>query len=319
MHHLILDTCVWVTLAKFEFSLVAKLAQLIDTKKVTIVLPELIRKEWNDCKTHIVKQITDEVTDHRRSAIRLRTFLDSPALADSFDRISSVDPVSTGTQIAAHRIAAIEKILDSDSIIWVPLSSHTKSLAITHALEKKPPFRDRNSMADALIFLSAVERMKANKPNNAVFITHNTNDFSDQKRDKDDRHCKERLAPELQLLVHKSTFRYEIVLGRVLNEIEPFVATEEEIERGETIVECTRALDERIRILSGAIADILKRHEQRMAMAGRAIAGVLKGHEIQQRMAAGAIAGVLKQLVDGADTIDDHGKGGSDDAIPGEE
>ncbi len=292
MHHLIVDTCVWFDLAVSEFSLVAKLARLIAADKVTIVLPELIRNEWNHCKKKIVEQITRGITDARRSAITLTTLLDETDLTEISDRISSVDPVSMGADIGTQRIQAIEKILDSDSTIWVPASSQTNASAIAHALQKKAPFRQRNSMADALIFLSAVEWVNANKPERSVFVTHNTKDFSDEKRGDEDRDFKERLAPDLQVLADKNRLEYGIIVGRVLNDIEQSVATEEEIERGETVVERKRVLDD---LRSGPIADALEQQKKFQDMMSGPVADALEQQKKFQDMIAGPAADALEQ------------------------
>jgi len=100
LHHLFLDTCVWVDLAVSEFSLVAKLARLIEDGKATIVVPELIKTEWDGCKKKIVAQITDDVTESRRFAIRFMSLMDE-LNTDVSDHISSVDPISTGAKIGA--------------------------------------------------------------------------------------------------------------------------------------------------------------------------------------------------------------------------
>ena len=75
MHYLILDTCVWVNLAVSEFSLVAKLARFIEEKKVTLVIPELVRTEWEGCKNTILSQITDElVKGYRNMSTKMSRF-----------------------------------------------------------------------------------------------------------------------------------------------------------------------------------------------------------------------------------------------------
>jgi hypothetical protein len=314
LHHLIFDTCVWVDLAVSEFSLVAKLGLLIQDGKAKIVVPEIIRTEWDGCKKKIVTQITEGIVEARRSAISLKSFMDE-GCTDVFDRISSVDPISTGVKISAARIQAIEEILDSDATIRVPVSDQTKTSAVERAVQKKSPFRSRNSMADALIFLTAVEWVSATKPDRAVFLTHNTKDFSDDKRGEEDADFKNRLAPDLRSLADKNRLGYGINVGRVLNDVEQSVATEEEIEHGEAVVERTRAQDDwsmlpRARTLElqkkfdemrrsgpNAIPDVLIEQMEFHAMSSGVIADVLKQQEKFQEMTSGPIADVLKQRV----------------------
>jgi hypothetical protein len=165
LHHLIIDTCVWVDLAVSEFSLVAKLARLIDDGKARIVIPDLVRTEWGRCKKKIETQIVDEVVSNRRFAMKFVCFMDEIESTDLSAKISFTDPTSMGRRIAARRIEVIEKILSSTATTQVAISARAKTLAVNHALEKKAPFRLRNSMADALIFLTAVEWVNHNMPN----------------------------------------------------------------------------------------------------------------------------------------------------------
>jgi hypothetical protein len=118
-------------------------------------------------------------------------------------------------------------------------------------------------MADALIFFSAVEWVNSATPERSVFVTHNTKDFSDEKRGEADTTSKDRIAPELQSLTEDNGLKFFVVVGRVLNDIEQFVATEEEITRGETVVERTRTRDDLLeKMVSGrAIGKMLE--EQR--------------------------------------------------------
>ena len=298
MHHLIVDTCVWVDLAVTEFSLAEKLARLIEDGKARIVVPELIKTEWDGCKESIVEQITAAIVESRRSAIRLMSLVDGPDWTEVSDRISSVDPISAGAKLGAQRIEAIEGILDSDVIIGVPVSGQAKALAVDHALQKKAPFRSCNSMADALIFFAAVEWAKAERPDRAVFVTHNTKDFSDLRRGDEGVDFKERLAPDLQVLADENRLGFEVVMGRALNDIEQSVVTKEEIDRGEAVVESARILDDVLEVmLSGAV--FAKMVDQQRKAAEMLSGGVVVKMLDQQRRAAEMLSGgVVAKMLD---------------------
>ncbi|MCP9841546.1 DUF4935 domain-containing protein [Synechococcus sp. J7-Johnson] len=298
LHHLFLDTCVWFDLAVSEFSLVAKLARLIDEGKARIVIPELIRTEWDGCKNKIETQIAKEVVDSRRFAIRFMSFMDEIESTDASSRIASADPKSMGRRIAAHRIDAIETILNSDATTRVPVSDQARTLAIKHALEKKAPFRMRNSMADALIFLAVVEWVNDQKPDCAVFVTHNTKDFSDEKRGEDDVFFKERLAPDLQSLVENNGMMFGAVIGRVLNDVEQSVATEAEVERSEAVVARVRLNDDVLEELmsGGAIAKLLAQHKKFEELtSGGAIAKMMEQQKKFEEMTSGGAIGKMME------------------------
>ncbi len=311
MHYLILDTCVWVDLAVSEFSLAAKLARLIDDGKASIVIPELVRTEWDGCKMTIGTQIANEVVAARRYAMRFVSFMDEIEFTNLYTHVSSTDPISMGQQIAAHRIAAIDAILNSDASICIPVSAQAKTLAIKHALEKKAPFRLRNSMADALIFLAAVEWVKDQKPDKSVFVTHNTKDFSDEKCSDDDVSFKERLAPDLQLLVEDNGMTFGAVIGRVLNDVEQSVATEAEVERSEAVVARTRLQDDALEdlISGGAVAKML---EQQMKIEELASGGAIGRMLEQQKKCEELISGgTVAKMMQQAKRIEELASGGA--------
>lgn len=277
----------------------AKLSRLIDDGKASIVIPELIRTEWDGCKKTIEKQIENEVVEARRFAMRFVSFMDEIESNDVSAQVSSADPISMGRRIAAQRIAAIQNILKSDATTRVPVSEQAERLAIKHALEKKAPFRMRNSMADALIFLAAVEWVNDQKPQNVVFVTHNTKDFSDEKRGDDDVSFKERLAPDLLSLVENNGMTFGAVIGRVLNDIEQSVATEAEVERGEAVVARTRLRDDALEELmsGGAIAKLLAQQKkfEEMTSGGVVAKMIEQQKKIEEMAAGGAIGKMLEQ------------------------
>ncbi|MEI6758249.1 MAG: PIN domain-containing protein, partial [Chlorobium sp.] len=174
-----------------------------------------------------------------RSYNNFISFLHQNNYTDFDESILSFNPSSIGAELSNSRILAIEQILDSDVAIQVPVSGWSKNMAIEHALKKKAPFRSRNSMADALIFFSAVEWVDTKKPDNSFFVTHNTKDFSEPQMPNN-----ELLAVDLQPFVANINLGYDIIIGRFFNKIEQFVVTKEEIEQEETDVELIRFQEE---------------------------------------------------------------------------
>lgn len=277
----------------------AKLARLIDDGKASIVVPELVRAEWDGCKKTIETQIAKEVVEARRFAMRFVSFMDEIESSDLSAHVSSSDPISMGQRIADHRIDAIETILNSDATTRVAVSAQAETLAIKHALEKKAPFGMRNSMADALIFLAAVEWVNGQKPDNSVFVTHNTKDFSDEKRADDGVSFKERLAPDLESLVEDNGMKFGAVIGRVLNDVEQSVATEAEVERGEAVVARTRLQDDALEELmsGGAMANLLAQQKKfkEMASGGAVVKMLEQQKKIEELASGGAIGRMFEQ------------------------
>ena len=261
MHYLVIDTCVWVDLAVSEFSLVEKLFQLVDTKKVRVVLPEVVKDEWNRCRAKVSRQVTTEIKKTRSAAIEIASFLQGSHIRELSSMISVIDPMSKGKQISAQRIKAIEEIMEASSTIAVQISLQVKLQAVAYALDKKAPFRQRNSMGDALIFFAAIEWANSNTPFRSVFVTHNTKDFSETSGGEADHDSITRLAPELQTLADESGMRYGIIFGRVLNEVEEAIATEAEVEREEAAVLTERMLADLAQLFGQRTAHIFSQEE----------------------------------------------------------
>ncbi|MEA5406016.1 hypothetical protein VB776_23960 [Arcicella sp. DC2W] len=91
------------------------------------------------------------------------------------------------------------------------------------ALEKKAPFKHKNSYADALILFSFLDFVKINSIENAFFISYNTDDFCEKKEGKNHLHSD--LVDEFNNT--KSHF-YKIV-GEALNNIKEDILSKEEL------------------------------------------------------------------------------------------
>jgi len=140
MHCLILDTCVCVDLAVFEHSLVSKLSGLLADGKANIIVPVLVKEEWNGCKQKIKAQILKNVVDARKSAIRIVDFLNEVESNELQAQLEQIDPTILSNKISDQRIAEIEKLLNATTTLSILISETTKKLAVEHALEKKHPF-----------------------------------------------------------------------------------------------------------------------------------------------------------------------------------
>ncbi len=263
MYHLFIDTCVWIDLAVTQDSLIPKLLRLIESGKVKIVVPELVKREWDRNLGKIISQITKKVVDLRRSSITYLSFIEKSEHEDFRAYLTSVNPQIMGKNLAENRIQKIESILDSESSLRIPTSTLSKDIAVDYALQKKAPFHMRNSMADALIFFTVVEWVNNNNPDKSIFVTHNTKDFSDERDSPSDDSFLERLAPDLQQHVNENKFKFASIFAKVINEIEQSLVTDEELRISESVVKRIREQDDYLQLLisTDGIRDILKQQE----------------------------------------------------------
>lgn len=264
MYHLFLDTCVWIDLAVNQDSLIPKLFKLIEDSKVRIVVPELVKQEWDSNKKKIISQITKKIVDAQRSSITYLSFIEKSEYEDFRAFISSANPQTMGKNLAEDRIQRIESIINSESSLRIPISDSGKVIAIEHALQKKAPFHMKNSMADALIFFTIVEWVNNNNPDKSIFVTLNTRDFSDKKKSDTDTSYFERISPDLQQYVEENGLEFAPYFAKVISEIERFLITDEEIRISESVVKQIRELDDYLGILmsSSGMKEYLKQQEE---------------------------------------------------------
>lgn len=256
MHHLILDTCIWSDLAEFDVSIISKIDELLKEDVLTILVPELVKSEWEKGTGIITEKIQRQIRDLRQSSLSFLSLLDGVIDSETHEKIQGINPQELGAKIASERIQGIEKIMNSGRSILLPTSQNAFQIAAEHALNKKAPFRGKNSMADALIFFSFIEWIEENKPQSVFFVTTNINDYSDIKRDEDvGEEYKHRLSEDLQIHADKVDLKYRTIIGKVLNEIKESMVSETEIKRSEAHINHTKELESLQSLVSlGALA-----------------------------------------------------------------
>ena len=297
MHHLILDTSVLRDLVEYEYSLIQKLSQLVEDGEVVVVLPEIIRDEWKVGKSYAAAQIQKEIIDSIRAAKKLIPLFDGVESETLEKVLNKIDPKVFGQTVASERIQAIDCLLESEKTILLPVTDYVRSLVVTHGLNKKKPFGEKNSMADAILFFTVIEWADQTQPEFLFFVTHNTKDFSDVKNGDNDTLFLERLNQDLQPYVQKNGMKYFTIIGKALNEIDKSIATEEEIELGETIVESIRIREDLDTLLGNPLYNMLNDNQKlQEQMSGGALAKVLQEQQkFLEQMSGGALSKTLQE------------------------
>lgn len=180
--NLIIDTCSWINLANesFEKNYLQTLVILLEQGKIKLIVPELIIDEWN--KHKVDKVLNSRLTSlqtkikHARSISKL---MDEDKMYRFDDLINEIVRLQPRIEQEANKgIKIIDQIFDSPNTVKIRINNELKITASEWAIEKLPPFGEKNSMKDALIFLSTIEYLKEKTDEVNYFISDNFTDFA---------------------------------------------------------------------------------------------------------------------------------------------
>lgn len=241
MNHITLDTNTWIYLANGTepVRLLHFVKREVEKNNITILLPEIVESEWEIHKEKTVRQGSikhfNEVKEALEKILKLLgdkgekdiiSFLldakdDTDYFKDFFDKF----------KLKKREIE--EAISENIKLIDDLFKNHATRIAIKDeiykkagefALEKKAPFKLKNSYADALIVFSFLDYVKTNSIENSLFISYNTDDFCEKKYGKKFLHT----DLEQEFIDAKSHF-YKTV-GEAINTIEKDIVSKEELE-----------------------------------------------------------------------------------------
>jgi hypothetical protein len=216
---LLVDTCVWLDLAKDygQKSLLGALDDMVKRGHVSLILPQLIVDEFNRNKSRLIedsargamsalkraKDVTIQFAEPKR---RMKVLHDLHEIDRKLVNVG--DLVADGVVHALEIFAASEILQTTDAV---------KVRAANRAIEKKAPFhRAKNGMGDAILIETYADAVAAAKPGDRFcFVTHNTKDFSHPTSNNKMPH------PDIAGLFSKVKSRYLITLGDALRVVRP--------------------------------------------------------------------------------------------------
>jgi hypothetical protein len=225
MFKILIDTCVWLDLAKDakEQPLLGVLEELVRDGQVVLVVPRIVLDEFARNKSRVaaesgrsisdvvkrVREIVERVGDPRGKQIALEQ------LADVGHRVPLLG------EVAIASIGRIEALLDTGTV--VETSADAKMRAADRALMGRAPFhRNKNSVADAVLIETYGDLVKAKGSVGArfAFVTHNTKDFSHPAGSVALPH------PDFAAYFSKVKSLYMTGLGTTLRRIAPSLVTD---------------------------------------------------------------------------------------------
>ena len=248
MHYLIIDTCVWIDLCNNNNNkeIREKLSNLVNRKKVKLIIPQLVIVEWERNKqSKIIDRRVTSIGGMIKNAKNILEYL--PQEESSYIKgILEIFPKEKIIQQVLEEIKAIEYLFNHPSTIKLEIEENVKLQAVEFALEKKAPFKEKNSMADALILLSAIDYIRKKKLTNCIFVSTNTKDFGSNSETKG-------IHEDLKELFDEYGIKYFLNIGLAINEIEKDLVSAEKIRAIELDLQTKRQLER----LCKSLAEIL--------------------------------------------------------------
>jgi len=276
MYHLIIDTCVWVDLCSKFPELLDKIVSLVKQEKVRLILPSIVIEEWKRQKPKLLERQEQSVRGKLKNAKELSQYLDSKR-ADTFKEILDdfQEQKARVENAASERINHITQLFGHPTTIILETTNTAKIRAVDLALAKKAPFGSKNSMADALIILSAAEHIAKGDLPNCIFVSSNSHDFSSSSNLAE-------VHKDLKELFDSHQIRYFINIGQAINEVEAHLVSEESIQQVEETVTLD-ALYNALQSINEAMTLRMQAVSEAMALPAREIQAVSEAMALPAR------------------------------------
>lgn len=187
--HALVDTCVWLDLAKDyrEQPIIGAIEDLVKDGKLKLIVPSIVLDEFARNKARIAEEAKRGLQSHFR-VVRdaVNRLGDDASKAKTIAALHEVDHAITMKAAAVNgSLARIESILASTPAL--PISETVKQRVTERALAKLAPYhREKNSVGDAILIETYAEVLAADRGKKAryAFVTHNIKDFSEANGDR---------------------------------------------------------------------------------------------------------------------------------------
>ena len=218
-HHALLDTCVWLDLATDVAAdeIVARLEDLIATTHFRLVVPQVVREEFDRHKANRAKQLAKKMSDRVKETVQYVN-----QYGEAENTAALIEPlrlfakrIGDVANAAAVVVAQVEALMNGGETRKLETTPELLSKAAQRGYEKKAPFASgKNSTADAIILEAYLAFYQRHEPGQCTFsfITLNTSDFADPKDHR-------RPHPDLGEPFNTSAIRYSINLAEEINRL----------------------------------------------------------------------------------------------------
>jgi hypothetical protein len=220
MVKLLIDTCVWLDLAKDyqQQALLTALEELIRQDEMAIILPRTVIDEFAGNKARVIEESSRSLSSTmKRVKDAVEKFGDPRKKSMVLHQLNDVDhrlPTLGGAAVGT--VARIETIFSRATV--TEISDAVKLRAAQRAIDKRAPFhRQRNGIDDAILIEVYADAVAAKDAARArfAFVTHNTKDFSHPNAGNKLHH------PDIAACFSRVKSRYFTTLGEALRRVSP--------------------------------------------------------------------------------------------------
>ncbi len=247
MFKILIDTCVWLDLAKDyqQQAILAALEELIRHGEVELLLPRTVIDEFARNKARIIEESSRSLSSTlKRGKEAVEKFGDPRQKGMVLRQLNDVDHrLPTLGEAAVDTVSRIEKLFARTPVIEI--SDDVKLRAAQRAIEKRAPFhRQRNGIDDAILIEVYADVVGAKAMGTRfAFVTHNTKDFSHPNASNKLPH------PDMAVCFSRTRSLYFITLGEALRRVQPthfadLMIEQECIEEPRRLAETVDAIDE---------------------------------------------------------------------------
>jgi PIN domain len=228
--YLLIDTCVWLDLAKDyrQLPLLEAVTALSEGGDLELILPSIVADEFERNRERVIAESKRSLSSHFRLAREaIVQFAPEDRRDDTLSQLNEVDHrIAVGGEAINDAIEIIDKLLAKATKIH--LTDALKARAADRAIAKVAPFhRQRNGIDDAILIETYIDATGARQDAEAVygFVTHNTHDFSEKGGDTRLPH------PDLAALFDGTASRYATSLAPLIGEFAEDLIEEIRFER----------------------------------------------------------------------------------------
>jgi hypothetical protein len=217
---ILIDTCVWLDLAKdyHQQAILGALEELMSSGEVSLILPRTVVDEFGRNKARVIEESSRSLSSTlKRAKEAVEKFGDPRRKRMVLSQLSDVDhrlPTLGGA--AAETVGRIEKLFARAAVIET--SDAVKLRAAQRAIDKRAPFhRQRNGIDDAILIETYSDTVEAQGTAGTrfAFVTHNTKDFSHPNASQKLPH------PDIAACFSRIKSLYFITLGEALRRVQP--------------------------------------------------------------------------------------------------
>ena len=218
MHRVLIDTCVWLDLARDDRHqpLIGALEELVRARQIALLVPQIVLDEFSRNKDRVVADKKRSLSSHFRIVCDAVNHVTGQEGNQLLQALREVDhKLAISGDAVNECVRRVEALLGSARPLRV--TSAIKARVADRAIARLAPYhRAKNSVGDAILVETYAEALKSKGGNGALlaFVTHNTRDFSDDKGDDRVPH------PDLATLFNASS-TYHTSLRDFLNALNP--------------------------------------------------------------------------------------------------